>query len=219
VFGQNNSGGYGVRAASPNGAGLGGIGIYATGAQSAGQFTGNVYILGQLDIDKGSEPSAIKATGDVLVNGDVKVSGTLTATLDVVLGSDCAEEFDIIKEAEPGTVMVLSENGAVEPSQNAYDRRVAGVISGAGAYKPGLILGRCHSLEKRMPIALVGKVYCKVDAQYGSIEVGDLLTTSPTAGHAMRVMDAVKGFGAVIGKALQSLRSGHGLLPILVALQ
>ena len=56
-----------------------------------------------------------------------------------------------------------------------------------------------------MPVALVGKVYCKVDASYSPIEVGDLLTTSLTPGHAMKANDHVKAFGAVIGKALRRL--------------
>jgi hypothetical protein len=68
-------------------------------------------------------------------------------------------------------------------------------------------------------VALVGKVYCKVDAQYGPIEVGDLLTTSPTLGHAMKASDPLKAFGAVIGKALRPLLAGQGLIPILIALQ
>ena len=71
----------------------------------------------------------------------------------------------------------------------------------------------------RMPLALVGKVYCKVDAGHGAIEIGDLLTTSPTPGHAMKAADPMRAFGAVIGKALRPLASGTGLIPILVALQ
>ena len=70
-----------------------------------------------------------------------------------------------------------------------------------------------------MPIALIGKVYCKVDTSYGAIEVGDLLTTSPTSGHAMKARDPLKAFGAVIGKALRSIENGAGLIPILVSLQ
>ena len=70
-----------------------------------------------------------------------------------------------------------------------------------------------------MPVALVGKVYCKVDARYSPVEVGDLLTTSPTPGHAMKADDPMKAFGAVIGKALDSLKAGQTLIPILVALQ
>jgi hypothetical protein len=58
-----------------------------------------------------------------------------------------------------------------------------------------------------------------VDAQYGAIEVGDLLTTSSTPGHAMKTCDPLKAFGAVIGKALRPLTEGQGLIPILIALQ
>jgi hypothetical protein len=58
-----------------------------------------------------------------------------------------------------------------------------------------------------------------VDAQYGSVEVGDLLTTSPTFGHAMKATDQAKAFGSIIGKALEPLRSGTGLIRMLVSLQ
>lgn len=115
--------------------------------------------------------------------------------------------------------MVLDQDGALQRSQQAYDKRVAGVISGAGDYKPGIVLDKQQSSERRVPVALVGKVYCKVDADYASIEVGNLLTTSPTAGHAMKAGDHLKAFGAVIGKALRPLKEGQNLIPILIALQ
>src|SRR5262249_15107734 len=120
---------------------------------------------------------------------------------------------------DPGTVMVLDNNGCLASSAGPYDKRVAGVISGAGEFRPGLILGRSRPQPGRLPVALAGKVYCKVDASYAPIEVGDLLTTSPTRGHAMKAEDPVAGFGAVIGKALKRLDSGQDLVPILVALQ
>jgi hypothetical protein len=193
LSGWNNSGGFGLWAVSDQATGpVGGVGVYGRGAKYAAQFDGNV-----------------------------QVNGVLTAKQDVVVGSDCAEDFDVASAAEidPGTVMVLSEGGALKPSESAYDRRVAGVISGAGDYQPGLILGRGDSSHERMPLALVGKVYCKVDATYGTIEVGDLLTTSPTPGHAMKASDPVKAFGSVLGKALRPLHTGLGLIPVLVSLQ
>jgi hypothetical protein len=70
-----------------------------------------------------------------------------------------------------------------------------------------------------MPLALVGKVYCKVDADPAPIGVGDLLTTSARAGFGMKATDSAQAFGAVIGKALKPLRAGQGMIPILVALQ
>ncbi len=143
-------------------------------------------------------------------------------TGDIVLSNaDCAEDFDIVEleGLDPGTVMAIDEDGMLRPSQDAYDRKVAGVISGAGGYKPGIVLDKQQSKHKRMPVALVGKVFCKVDARYSPVGVGDLLTTSPTLGHAMKAIDPLKAFGAVIGKALRPLKRGTDLIPILIALQ
>ncbi len=152
-----------------------------------------------------------KFEGDVEVTGDIRLTG----------GADCAEDFDVsgADRVEPGTVMVLGNEGDLCESQQAYDKRVAGVISGAGAYRPGIVLDKRQSSGNRQPIALLGKVFCKVDAQFGAIEVGDLLTSSPTPGHAMKTSDPFKAFGAVIGKALRPLTNGKGLIPILIALQ
>jgi hypothetical protein len=170
---------------------------------------------GVLGIAKGTGPAGF-FSGNVEVTGDIRL-----------LGSDCAEEFDIsyVDKVEPGTVMVLSSSeGALEPSSRAYDKRVAGVTSGAAGFKPGIILDKKQLQESnkngtRMPVALVGKVYCKVDADYSPIEVGDLLTTSPTEGHAMKASDPIKAFGSVIGKALRSLKEGKELIPILISMQ
>jgi hypothetical protein len=148
--------------------------------------------------------------GNVQVNGDIFLPG-----------ADCAEHFDVAGDMaiDAGTVVVIHEDGTLRQSEDAYDRKVAGVISGAGEYKPGIILDKRESNDKRQPVALVGKVYCKVDAQYSPIGVGDLLTSSPTPGHAMKVTDPLKAFGAVLGKALGNLTSGTGLVPVLVCLQ
>jgi len=148
--------------------------------------------------------------------GDVEVTGDIRLT-----NADCAEDFNIGSglAVEPGTVMVLGEEGALFPSQRAYDKRVAGVVSGAGSYKPGIVLDKQQSEGNRQPIALLGKVYCKADASYAAIVVGDLLTTSPTPGHAMKADDPSKAFGSVIGKALRPLKEGQQLIPVLIALQ
>lgn len=145
-----------------------------------------------------------------MVNGDI-----------ILTNADCAEDFSVADPAaiEPGTVMVIDHGSMLKASDRAYDKRVAGVISGAGDLKPGITLGKQPSQDNRLPLALAGKVYCKVDAQYGPIDVGDLLTSSSTLGHAMKATDPAKSFGAVIGKALGSLAAGTGLIPIIVALQ
>jgi len=159
----------------------------------------------------GIGPIAGHFFGDVLVTGDVKL----------VNGADCAEDFDVVESEtiEPGTVMVIDDEGALRRGWRPYDRRVAGVVCGAGDYRPGIVLDRREGDSRRLPVALLGKVNCQVDADYEPIEVGDPLTTSATPGHAMKACDPVNAFGAVIGKALRRLERGRGCIPILVALQ
>ncbi|HYK37242.1 hypothetical protein [Alloacidobacterium sp.] len=164
---------------------------------------------GSVGIGTSVPASKLHVIGDITVSGDVFLSG-----------ADCAEHFDASDKLlpEPGTVVVIDETGALRESRKAYDKGVAGVVSGAGEYKHGLVLDK-RAQAGRIPVALVGKVFCKVSAEYSSINVGDLLTTSPTAGCAMKATDAAKAFGAVLGKALKPLQGGLGLIPILVALQ
>jgi hypothetical protein len=148
--------------------------------------------------------------------------GKVLVTNDIVLmNADCAEDFDVTQseQIEPGTVMVLSDDGVLHPSRQSYDKKVAGVVSGAGNYKPGIVLDKRQSQPNRKPIALLGKVYCKVDASHQPIEVGDLLTTSDRRGHAMKATDTLKAFGSIIGKALRPLKEGQSVIPILIALQ
>lgn len=216
----------GVHGESQSGRGVAGFsktwqGVYGSSDSQAGVVGESNSFDGVFGISHSNQHAAVSGHNTAggmagFFDGDVVVTGDVTLT-----GADFAEEFDITApaETEPGTVMVLDEHGALQPSQQAYDKRVAGVISGAGTYKPGIVLDKQQSSENRMPVALVGKVYCKVDAQYASIQVGDLLTTSLTPGHAMKASEPLSAFGAVIGKALRPLKEGQGLIPILIALQ
>jgi hypothetical protein len=110
-------------------------------------------------------------------------------------------------------------HGRLEQSTVAYDKKVAGVVPGAGNHKTGIVLDKNPLAGSRRPIALIGKVNCKVDARYSPVEVGDLLTTSPTPGYAMKASDPQKAFGSVIGKALGGLNTGQGTISILIELQ
>jgi hypothetical protein len=212
IFGESNTG-TGVSGASQAGDGVTGFSKNRNG------------VFGQSETGAGLHGYSKQQFG-IFARSDTGMAGffegSITVTNDIILANaDCAEDFDVsgTDKAEPGTVMVLGNEGALSESQQAYDKRVAGVISGAGDYKPGIVLDKRQTQGNRQPIALMGKVYCKVDAQYGAIEVGDLLTTSLTPGHAMKTDDPLKAFGAVIGKALRSIEEGQGLIPILIALQ
>ncbi len=103
-------------------------------------------------------------------------------------------------------------------ADQAHDKTVAGIVSGAGDVQPGMLMGQAGTLaDGQYPVALTGRVYCRVDAAYGAVRPGDLLTTSPTTGHAMKVTDPQQAQGAILGKAMTALGGGKGL--VLVSLQ
>ena len=187
--------------------GNGSFGIDAPGIPD-GRFV--VQNSGNVGIGTNAPTTKLHVAGDVTVTGDIFLTG-----------ADCAEHFTVTAGTlpEPGSVLVISEDGTLRESQREYDRTVAGVVSGAGQYRPALLLDSQLSTEDHVPLALIGKVYCKVDAQYSAIKIGDLLTTSPTPGHAMKAADAARAGGSVIGKALKSIASGRGLIPVLICLQ
>ena len=111
----------------------------------------------------------------------------------------------------------LVHPGRLAVATKPYDTAVAGVISGAGGVKPGMMMGQSGSVaDGAYPVALSGRVYCLADASHGSITPGDLLTSSSTPGHAMKACDYRRSRAAVIGKAMTGLTDGRGLVLLLV---
>jgi hypothetical protein len=225
VHGSGDTG-TGVLGESYSGKGVAGVsktgqGVYGHSISQAGVVGESDKFDGVFGVSHNLNTAGVSGHNPGGLAGYFDGNVTVTGDINLIDAADCAEDFNIGTDVfvEPGTVMVLGKEGELFPSQHAYDKCVAGVVSGAGDYKPGIVLDKQQSESNRQPIALLGKVYCKVDAQYGSIEIGDLLTTSPTLGHAMKAEDQTKAFGSVIGKALRSLVDGQGLIPILIALQ
>ena len=151
------------------------------------------------------------------VNGNAAVN-----CLTIKGGCDLVEGFDSqTAQLEPGTLMVIdpAHPGQLMPSTNAYDSKVAGIVSGAGGVNPGIKMGQDGVMDGKNPIAMTGRVYVKATAVNGAIKPGDLLTTSDVAGRAMKASDAGKSQGAVVGKAMSSLDKDTGLVLVLVNLQ
>lgn len=184
------------------------------------------------DIELGSLNPSVGSV--VLYNrGTSKLMRLDVATLGIHGGGDLAEPFDVsagtnttnkaaTPQIKPGMVVSIdpANPGKLVLSTQAYDRRVAGIISGAGGVKPGMVMSQEGTLaDGQHPVALTGRVYCWVDASQGAIEPGDLLTTSNIPGYAMKVTNHAKAQGAIIGKAMTSLKSGQGLVLVLVTLQ
>ena len=109
--------------------------------------------------------------------------------------------------------------GLMALGREAGDAAVFGVV----AADPGVMLGASEPAGSadgevsEVPVAVSGIVACKVDAAWGAIRAGDLLQTSPTPGHAMRSDDP--RVGTVLGKALEPLDAGTGVIRVLVTLR
>jgi hypothetical protein len=141
-------------------------------------------------------------------------------------GNDLAEGFKVNGDKEtvrPGMVVVIDPDhpGEMKLSSEAYQRTAAGIISGAGNTRVGIQLGNSDEVKRGelQPVALTGRVWCMVDATQRPVVPGDLLTTSDTLGHAMRVEDYARAQGAIIGKAMTPLAGGKDLVLVLVSLQ
>jgi hypothetical protein len=150
---------------------------------------------------------------------------THTKVLEILGGADLSEKFDVRDEEaaiEPGMVVSIDSGheGRLTVSRQPYDHRVAGIISGAGGVKPGMLMGQQGSVAHgAQPVALTGRVYCRATAANGANAPGDLLTTSAVPGHAMRADDPARAHGAILGKAMSTLEEGEGLVLVLVGLQ
>jgi hypothetical protein len=153
-------------------------------------------------------------------NGVVYADGGFLAS-----GADFAESVSVRgqrSEYEPGDVLEIDETADrnLSLSHHAYATTVAGIYS----TKPG-VLATAHTIDDavvastEVPLAVIGIVPCKVTSENGSIVRGDLLVASSRPGYAMKGTDRGRMLGAVVGKALEALPDGQGVIQVLVTLQ
>ena len=155
------------------------------------------------------------------VAGNINSSGTITGNNIVAKYQDVAEWVPSTQQLEAGTVVVLDTNKSNEviASTQAYDTRVAGVVSA----QPGITLG--EKSDSKVLVATTGRVRVKVDATKSPIQIGDLLVTSDVPGVAMKSEAVNLGGvqihrpGTIIGKALEPLAKGSGEILVLLSLQ
>ena len=145
----------------------------------------------------------------------------VTSALEITGGGDLVEAFEASEACSPGTVVVIDpeQPGRLRPSADAYDPKVAGVVSGAGGVSHGVLLTQRDVLDGDTLVAMTGRVYARCTTEGGPIRPGDLLTSSNLEGHAMRATDRDRANGAVLGKAMSALDDGTGLVLVLVNLQ
>lgn len=207
----------------PDGSGsAGAIRLYADGTAA----------ISMLAAETASEGAVIElrdasGTPNIILDAEYGGDGrVITEELQITGGADLSEHFSLTSRngnmAGPGTVLSIdpADPGKLKISTEAYDRMIAGVVSGAGGIETGLIMSQEGSpATGEVPVALVGRVYVNADARYGAIRPGDLLTSSSTPGCAMRVSDYERARGAILGKAMSGLEEGTGLVLVLISLQ
>jgi hypothetical protein len=194
-------------------------GLTVTTGGQAGNINGGVVVNASggnlyLGMTSGTHKFRVDTNGAVYADGGLNASG-----------ADFAESVAVRGERskyEPGDVLEIDERADrhLALSSHPYATLVAGIYS----TKPGLLASQHHIDDKsakssEVPLAVVGIVPCKVTAENGPIARGDLLVTSSLPGYAMRGTDRRRLVGAVVGKALEALPGGKGVIEVLVALQ
>jgi hypothetical protein len=221
---STNLNGYGVRGEVTNG----GYAIY--GVADGPEFEAP-RIGGYFEATPGKASSigiiakgniAAQFFGPIQVRGNIQVKDQDDATIiELGKGLDYAEGFNVSTRIEtgPGSVLVIDPDnpGKLALSVEAYDKKVAGIVAGAKGLGSAVRLG---AGQYDHDVALAGRVYCNVDATNEAVRAGDLLTTSSTPGHAMKVADHGKAQGAILGKAMENLEQGKKRqILVLVTLQ
>jgi len=192
---------------------------YSDSAPGAGHFYPTLYLVqansgGDFVVGAssywGTRYWRVDRTGRGYFNGGTQASGADFAEQVAVEGREA--------DYEPGDVLVISAEAdrTVALSSEPFATAVIGVYS----TRPAMLAGAPDTDDPLagIPVAITGIVPCKVSAENGPIQRGDLLVTSSTPGHAMRAGDDPPP-GSVLGKAMQPLESGTGSIVILVTLQ
>jgi hypothetical protein len=222
IFNGTSGTGSGVIGISlaPKGAGVSGQANSSTGV--SGISGGSSGVGGYFDNTAGGSIliGAVNGTHKFRVDGTGKGffdGGTQTG------GADFAESVAIAGDRSlrgPGDLLIVDANATrqLALADQPYSTLVAGIYS----TKPG-VLATPHGMDEvaanEIPLAIVGIVPCKVSAENGPIQPGDLLVSSSTPGHAMKGTDRTRMLGAVVGKALEPLKEGKGVIQVLVTLQ
>ncbi len=197
--------------------------VIANGAGNQQAYMGGD---GDGDVEFGSKNASVtlaafynQASGKFL---NTLMRDATVRALTIYGGADLAEPFAMSHaDVAPGTVVVIdAENpGKLRRSAAAYDKKVAGIVSGANGIRPGISMIQEDALEAGENVALSGRVYVKANTSAGPIAPGDLLTTSDIPGEAMKAADQARAQGAILGKAMTGLLQGDGTVLVLVTLQ
>jgi len=196
--------------------------ISALSADSISNGTSNVKVLssgGNVAITVGGS-GIVSFVADGIINDQANGVGnignatgyfnTIFAQATSAQYADVAEKYLADQSYEPGTVVEIGGAAEVTTTTAFASTKIAGVVS----TDPALIMNSGANGEHVVPVALLGRVPCRVA---GPIRRGDLLCSGTIPGHAVSLPQDQYRPGAVIGKALQDYDSATtGIIEILV---
>lgn len=189
--------------------------ISATGNITGGNVivAGNIVDTGALSIitsSNGNITLAPNGTGVIVVNTDIRngqangvgnigASGaafnTIFARATSAQYADLAEMYVSDADYDPGTVVEFGGEYEITITTTSHSTAVAGIIS----TNPSYLMNSTQAGEHVLPVALTGRVPCRVQ---GPVKKGDVLVASSTPGVAQRIgIDWQPG--CVVGKAME----------------
>jgi hypothetical protein len=147
--------------------------------------------------------------------GNINITRYANLQVDRLVGTatqaqyaDLAEQYEADSTYAPGTVVIFGGDKEITVSKFTHDPRIAGVVS----TNPAHLMN--SSLENGTPVALQGRVPCKVK---GMIAKGDVLVASGVAGVACKMVKEMYEVGCVVGKALENhTEAGEGVIEVVV---
>jgi hypothetical protein len=191
----------------------------ATGTITVPTTGGGTTTIGPDGINIESADGWVEITdgGDITTTGKIHADGGIDPLM--------LESFDVDKSFhyETGDVLVIDPgSGRYRPSFREYDTGVVGVVAANPEIdEAGELLGIVMGAAGPSPAVLKGRertfAYVKVDASDGAVRPGDLLTTSSTPGHAMKAENP--RIGTILGKALEPISNGTGVIKAFIMLQ
>jgi hypothetical protein len=170
--------------------------ISATGAITGAALTGS-----SLTVSTGN------ITGGNIVNGNgngVGNIGSSTTYFNTVFAkatsaqyADLAEIYVSDNNYAPGTVVEFGGTHEITISSTSHSTAVAGIIS----TNPSYLMNSAQTGEHVLPVALTGRVPCRVQ---GPVRKGDVLVASSTPGVAQRIGMNWQP-GCILGKSMEGI--------------